>query len=181
MKKLLLAVISLGIASSITTAQEVRNRPAPPPHIQEHMHKKGGDPLLQQLNLSGAQKEQLKKEHEKALEKVLTPEQKIKLKELRKEEESRKEMAEKKRDEKLKEKLGITEAQLTKLKSLQNQFKEKMQAVRQDVNQTVQQQRDRTRELITQQQKALQELLNSEQLDKYKKMMREKMRHPRKI
>jgi hypothetical protein len=180
MKKLVFAVVSLGLATTMSIAQEIPTRPAPPPHMQERMPKKGGeDPLLQQLNLTAAQKEQLKKEQEKALEKVLTTEQKNKWKELRKEQERRKETAEKKRDEKLKEKLGLTDAQVTKLKILQKEFIEKMQTVRQDLTQTVQQQRDRTRELVTQQQKALKEILNTEQLEKYQKMMREKMRQRR--
>ncbi|MFZ9695003.1 MAG: hypothetical protein ACO3AY_03925 [Chitinophagaceae bacterium] len=178
MKKLFVALVTLGITAGITTAQEIPNRPARPPHMQQRIQRNAGDPVLQQLNLSASQKEQLKKEQEKALEKVLTPEQKKKLKELRNEQERRKETAAQKRDANLKEKLGLTEGQLTKLKTLQKEFSEKMQIVRQDVTQTVQQQRDRTRELLSQQQKALKELLNTEQLEKYRKMMREKMRPP---
>jgi len=178
MKKLLVVVAGFGFAAGTLFAQEIPNRLSPPPHFQPRSHK-GGDPIVEQLKLSHAQKEQLKKEHEKALEKVLTPEQKTKLKELRQEQAVRKQSAEKKKDEKLKQELGITDAQLTKLKNLQTEFKEKMKTVREDVNQTVQQQRDRTRELITKQQQALKELLNSEQLEKYKKMMQDKMRHLR--
>lgn len=173
-------LIALSLLAGITVAQQVPNRMAPPP-VQQRQHKGGEEALMQQLNLTQAQREQLKKEHDKALERVLTAEQKAKLGQLRQQQQALKDSAQKRQDRKLKEQLGLSNEQVVKVRELQRGFREKMKAIQEDVNQTVQQQRDRTRELWESQQKNWQEVLTPEQLEKYKSLMQERMRkmhHP---
>ncbi|MFM8592611.1 MAG: hypothetical protein ACKOA3_06925 [Sphingomonadales bacterium] len=136
----------------------------------------GNKQLLQRLQLSTAQREQLKKEQEQALEKVLTTEQKKKLKEIRRQQQERKEEMQGRQRQQLKDRLSLTDEQATRLQELQKNFMESMKKNRQQLDQTIAQQRERAREMMETHQQSLKKLLSAEQLDTYKTMMRDKMR-----
>ena len=172
-------LIGLGLLASMSMAQPIPHRMAPPPQFQHRQFKNSEGAFMQRLNLTQAQKEQLKKEHDKALERILTADQKEKLAKFRQQEQAFKDSAQKRQDRKLKEQLGLSNEQVAKVRALQKEFKVKMTAIREDVNQTVQQQRDRTRELWQSQQKAWKEVLSPEQLEKYKGLLQKKMQKMR--
>ncbi|NDF98994.1 MAG: hypothetical protein EB101_08750, partial [Chitinophagia bacterium] len=136
----------------------------------------GNDMLMQRLQLTPAQQDQLKKEQEQALEKVLTPDQKKKLKEIRQQQQERKNNMLSQQRQQLKERLSLSDEQAAKLQDLQKNFMESMKKNRQQLDQTIAQQREKTREMMETHQQALKKLLSAEQLEKYKSIMRDKMR-----
>ncbi len=79
MNKLVILITAL-LINVVATAQQPERKGPPPPNWRNLQDKKQS--MLEELELTDAQKEQLKKEHEKALEKVLTPEQKKQRKEM---------------------------------------------------------------------------------------------------
>jgi len=173
------SIITLVIATALLVTANAQDRPAPhdprPPYRNDQK-KQGNELLLQRLQLSSAQREQLKKEQEQALEKVLTADQKKKLKEIRQQQEQRKEEMQARQRLQLKDRLSLTDDQASKLQDLQKNFMESMKKNRQQLDQTIAQQRDRAREMMETHQQSLKKLLSAEQLDKYRMMMRDKMR-----
>ena len=172
-------IITLCIATLLIGQAVGQDRPAPgapPPPHQGPNRKQGNELLMQRLQLTPAQRDQLKKEQEIALEKVLTPDQKKKLKEIRQQQQERKNNMLGQQRQQLKERLSLTDEQATKLQDLQKNFMESMKKNRQQLDQTIAQQRDRAREMMETHQQSLKKLLSAEQLEKYKTMMRDKMR-----
>jgi len=172
-------ITTLLVATSLLTM--VHAQDGPPPHAprsdrQRPQREQGDERLMQQLQLTPTQREQLKKEHEQALEKVLTPDQKKKLKEIRQRQQERKEEMQARQRQQLKDRLSLTDDQATKLQDLQKSFMESMKKNRQHLDQTIAQQREKAREMMETHQQSLKKLLNAEQLEKYKTMMRDKMR-----
>lgn len=180
MKQLIL-LTGLSLLAGAVVAQSVPKPKAPFSHFQQSQHKTSHQLLMQRLHLTSAQKEQLKKEQDKALEKVLTLEQKATLGQFRQKQQAFKDSVQKRQDRKLKERLGISQEQVTKLRDMQRTFRENMKANQEDLKQSVQQQRDRTRELWQAQQKAFQEMFSKEQLEKYKMLMQAKMQKMRQL
>jgi chromosome segregation ATPase len=172
-------IITFCIATLLIGQAIGQDRPAPgaprPPH-QGPNRKQGNEQHKQRLQLTPAQRDQLKKEQEQALEKVLTPDQKKKLKEIRQQQQERKNNMLGKQRQQLKERLSLTDEQATKLQDLQKNFMESMKKNRQQLDQTIAQQRDRAHEMMETHQQSLKKLLSAEQLEKYKTMMRDKMR-----
>jgi Spy/CpxP family protein refolding chaperone len=158
-------IITFCIATLLIGQAIGQDRPAPgaPPPPHPGPHRKQGN-------------HQLKKEQEQALEKVLTPDQKKKLKEIRQQQQERKNNMLGKQRQQLKERLSLTDEQATKLQDLQKNFMESMKKNRQQLDQTIAQQRDRAHEMMETHQQSLKKLLSAEQLEKYKTMMRDKMR-----
>lgn len=175
MKSIVIAVLATCLLVT-ANAQEKQAPHDPRPPYRNDQRKQGNELLLQRLQLTSAQREQLKKEQEQALEKVLTPDQKKKLKEIRRQQQQRKEEMESRQRQQLKDRLSLTDAQATQLQDLQRNFMESMKKNRQQLDQTIAQQRERTRELIETHQQSLKKLLSAEQLDRFKMMMRDKMR-----
>ena len=172
-------IITLCIATLLIGQAVGQDRPAPgapPPPHPGPPRKPGHELLMQRLQLTPAQRDQLKKEQEIALEKVLTPDQKKKLKEIRQQQQERKNNMLGQQRQQLKERLSLTDEQATKLQDLQKNFMESMKKNRQQLDQTIAQQRDRAREMMETHQQSLKKLLSAEQLEKYKTMMRDKMR-----
>lgn len=180
MKQLIL-LTGLSLLASTIVAQGVPKPKAPLSHFQQSQHKTSHQQLMQRLHLTSAQKEQLKKEQDKALEKVLTIEQKATLGQFRQKQQAVKDSMQNRQDRKLKERLGISQEQVTKLRDMQRTFRENMKANQEDIKQSVQQQRDRTRELWQAQQKAFQVMFSKEQLEKYKALMQAKMQKMRQL
>ena len=173
------SIISLVLAIALLVTANAQERPAPhnprPPYRNEH-RKQDNELLLQRLQLSAAQREQLKKEQEQALEKVLNADQKKKLKEIRQQQQQRKEEMQARQRQQLKDRLSLTDDQASKLQDLQKSFTESIKKNRQQLDQTIAQQRDRAREMMETHQQSLKKLLSAEQLEKYRMMMRDKMR-----
>ena len=76
-------LLALALMSTLVNAQPVPERKVAPRDQLTRIREERKQNLSEQLNLSDSQREQLKKEQEKALEKVLTPDQKKQLKELK--------------------------------------------------------------------------------------------------
>ena len=177
----------------------------------DHRHHKGKrhhEMVSKQLNLTDAQKEQIKtinkdhhskmaelrknenitvkemrerrsaiaKEHRSAIEGVYTPEQKTKLQELRKKsaEQRKEKMA--KRSEKMKEQLSLTSDQSSKLKTMNDGYREKIEAIRKNesLDQSAKKQQFQT--LRQQQKEEIKSILNAEQLQKLEEMKKDKGR-----
>jgi chromosome segregation ATPase len=175
MKSIVFVVLAAGLLVT-ANAQEKQTPHVPRPPYRNDQRKQGNELLLQRLQLTSAQREQLKKEQEQALEKVLTADQKKKLKEIRQQQQQRKEEMEARQRQQLKDRLSLTDDQATKLQDLQKNFMESMKKNRQQLDQTIAQQRERTRELMETHQQSLKKLLSAEQLDRFRMMMRDKMR-----
>lgn len=158
-------------------AQEPPVPGAPRPPQQGRNSQQRSEMLLQRLQLTPAQREQLKKEQEQALEKVLTPDQKKRLKEIRQQQQVRKEEMQTRQRQQLKDRLSLTDEQASQLQNLQKNFMESMKRNRQQLDQTIAQQRDRARNLMETHQQSLKKLLSTEQLEKYRNLVRDKMRN----
>jgi hypothetical protein len=173
------SIITLLLVSGLLVTASAQDKPAPhpprPPYRTEN-RMQGNELLMQRLQLTPAQREQLKKEQEQALEKVLTPDQKKRLKEMRQQQQQRKVEMQARQRQQLKDRLSLTDDQATKLQDLQKSFMESMKKNRQQLDQTIAQQRERTREMMETHQQSLKKLLSAEQLEKYRMMMRDKMR-----
>ena len=131
--------------------------------------------LSEQLKLSETQREQLKKEQEKALEKVLTPEQKKQLKDLKEKQTARKDSAQKRQAARLKEALSLTDEQVVKLQAQQQKFQQSMRAMQKKAETFRDSHREQLRSMMEEQKNSLSQLLNAEQLEKYKRMMQDRM------
>jgi Spy/CpxP family protein refolding chaperone len=135
-------------------------------------HDKGR--LAKELNLTEAQKQQMKaiREEQKAkMQNVLTAEQKAKraeLKEKRKNEFKNKERNNEARDrmEGMKKELGLSEAQGQKIKALNEEFKAKAQAIKNNASLTDQQRKEQFNSLNEERKTRMKAILTAEQLQK---------------
>lgn len=178
MKTIITLFLAIGSMLPLTAQEHPGSQaPRPPRPPQEGPgRKQQKEMLLDRLQLTTAQREQLKKEQEQALEKVLTTEQKKKLSQLRQQQQQRKEEGLRRQRQQLKDRLSITEEQASKLQALQKNFMESMKKNREQLDQTVAQQRERARSLMEAHQESLKKMLNMEQLQQFKDIMRDKMR-----
>ena len=174
MKSIFILLLTAGLVVSASAQDKPAPHPPRPPYHTDN-RKHGNERLMQRLELTPSQREQLKKEQEQALEKVLTGDQKKKLKEIRLQQQQRKEEMQGRQRQQLKDRLSLTDEQATKLQDLQKNFMESMKKNRQQLDQTIAQQRERAREMMETQQQSLKKLLSAEQLEKYKMMMRDRM------
>lgn len=174
MKKSLISIALVAI-SALAIAQPVQERSRAPREQLSKIREEKKQNLSEQLNLSDTQREQLKKEQEKALEKVLTPEQKKQLKELKDKQTARKDSAQKRQAARLKEALSLSDEQVVKLQAQQQNFQQSMRAMQRKAESFRDNHREQLRSLMEEQKKNLSQLLNAEQLEKYKRMMRDRM------
>jgi Spy/CpxP family protein refolding chaperone len=176
MNKLFILTTALLISIGATAQQPQRKGP-PPPNWRNAQDKKQS--MLEELDLTDAQKEQLKKEHEKALEKVLTPEQKKQRKEMLDKQSARKDSAQKRQAQHLQKMLHLSDEQTSKLIAQQEKFQESMKKFKKEANAQMIEHREKMRTLMEEQSNNLKQILSPEQLEKYKYMMRERMRKMR--
>ncbi len=176
MNKLFILTTALLISIGATAQQPDRKGP-PPPNWRNAQDKKQS--MLEELDITDAQKEQLKKEHEKALEKVLTPEQKKQRKEMLDKQSARKDSAQKRQAQHLQKMLHLSDEQTSKLIAQQEKFQESMKKFKKEANAKMIEHREKMRTLMEEQSNNLKQILSPEQLEKYKYMMRERMRKMR--
>ena len=168
-------LLALALMSTLVNAQPVPERKVAPRDQQARIREERKQPLSEQLNLSESQREQLKKEQEKALEKVLTPDQKKQLKELKEQQTARKDSAKKRQATRLKEALSLSDEQVVKLQAQQEKFQQSMRSLKKKADAFRDSHRAELKSLMEEQKNNLSQLLNPEQLEKYKRMMRERM------
>jgi len=176
MNKLLILTTAM-LISAVVTAQQPERKGPPPPNWKNAQDKKQS--MLEELDLTDAQKEQLKKEHEKALEKVLTPEQKKQRKEMLDKQIARKDSAQKRQAQYLQKALHLSDEQTSKLITQQEKFQESMKKFKKEANEQIMEHREKVRIMMEEQSNNLKQILSPEQLEKYKSIMRERMRKMR--
>ena len=176
MNKLVILITAL-LINVVATAQQPERKGPPPPNWRNLQDKKQS--MLEELDLTDAQREQLKKEHEKALEKVLTPEQKKQRKEMLDKQSARKDSAQKRQAQHLKQVLSLSDEQASKLMAQQEKFQESMKKFRKEAGSQMMEQRQKLRALMEEQSNNLKQILSPEQIEKYKKIMQERMRKMR--
>lgn len=167
------------LVSATASAQQTHERKGPPPPPTERSLPQQRNAMADQLQLTDAQKEQLKKEHEKAMDKVLTPEQKKLRKELMDKQAARKDSAQKRQAQKLKQALSLSDEQVSKLMDQQEKFKASMKKFRTETSAYMSENRQKLRTMMEVQADNLRQILNPEQFEKYKKMMQERMQQLR--
>ncbi len=168
-------LFALALMSTLVNAQPVPERKVAPRDQQARIREERKQPLSEQLNLSESQREQLKKEQEKSLEKILTPDQKKQLKELKDKQTARKDSAKKRQATRLKEALSLSDEQVVKLQAQQEKFQQSMRSLKKKADAFRDSHRAELKSLMEEQKNNLSQLLNPEQLEKYKRMMRERM------
>ena len=116
------------------------------------------------------------KEHRSAIEGVYTPEQKTKLQELRKKSAEQRKETMAKRGEKMKEQLSLTSDQSSKLKTMNDSYREKFEAIRKDesLDQSAKKQQFQT--LRQQKKEEMKAILNADQLQKLEEMKKDRGR-----
>ncbi|MFM1858185.1 MAG: hypothetical protein RLZ05_1245 [Bacteroidota bacterium] len=173
MNKLSILTTAL-LISVVATAQQPQRKGPPPPNWRNAQDKKQS--MLEELDLTDVQKEQLKKEHEKALDKVLTPEQKKQRKEMLEKQSARKDSAQKRQAQYLQKALHLSEEQTSKLVAQQEKFQESMIKFKKEATAQMAERREKVRTMMEEQSNNLKQILSPEQLEKYKYMMRERMK-----
>lgn len=173
MNKLFILTIAL-LISVVATAQQPQRKGPPPPNWRNAQDKKQS--MLEELDLTDAQKEQLKKEHEKALDKVLTSEQKKQRKEMLEKQSARKDSAQKRQAQYLQKTLHLSDEQTSKLIAQQEKFQESMKKFKKEATAQMAERREKVRTMMEEQSNNLKQILSPEQLEKYKYMMRERMK-----
>ena len=176
MNKLLILTAAL-LSFSFAFAQQPERKGPPPPPWRTAQERKQS--MLEELHLSDSQKEQLKKEQEKALDKILTPEQKKQRKDFLDKQAARKDSAQKRQAQHLQKALHLTDEQTTKLMAQQNKLQESMKQFKKEASEQLMERREKLRSLMEEQSKNLKQILNEEQLEKYKTIMRERMQKMR--
>lgn len=176
MNKLLILTAAL-LSFSFAFAQQPERKGTPPPPWRTAQERKQS--MLHELHLSDSQKEQLKKEQEKALDKILTPEQKKQRKDFLDKLAARKDSAQKRQAQHLQKALHLSDEQTTKLMAQQNKLQESMKQFKKEASEQLMERREKLRSLMEEQSKNLKQILNEEQLEKYKTIMRERMQKMR--
>ena len=107
---------------------------------------------------------------------MYTPEQKTRLQELRKKsaEQRKEKMA--KRGEKMKEQLSLTSDQSSKLKTMNDGYREKFEAIRKNESLDQSAKKQQFQALRKQQKEEMKSILNAEQLQKLEEMKKDKGR-----
>ncbi len=165
------------LISTIALAQHPERKGPPQPNWRNAQDKKQS--IVEELELTDTQKEQLKKEYEKALEKVLTPEQKKQRKEMLDKQSARKDSLQKKQAQHLQKTLHLSDEQTSKLIAQQEKFQESMKKFKKEVSTQMMERREKMRTMMEEQSNNLKQILSPEQIEKYKFMMRERMRKMR--
>ena len=145
MNKLVILATAL-LISAFAPAQQPERKGPPPPNWRNAQDKKQS--MLEELNLTDAQKEQLKKEHEKAIEKVLTPAQKKQRKEMQDKQSARKDSAQKKQAQLLQKTLHLSDEQTSKLMAQQEKFQESMKKFKKEVSTQMMERREKMRTMM---------------------------------
>ena len=116
--------------------------------------------------------ETLRKEHQTALQKILTPDQQAKMKQLRK-------AAGDKQLQRMKEQLNLTEEQTAQIKQQRAAAQKQMQAIRENKKLSTDQKKEAAKKLMKEQKEGLQNLLTEEQKKKWKTLRPQGPRGPK--
>jgi len=139
--------------------------------LNEEHHKKMEE-LKKQDNItvkeSRDRMEKLRKEHHEKFQALLTPEQKAQIEKNKEVQKARMDEMNKKRGEKLKTVLGLSDEQSAKMETNRKQMGEKMRAIREDKSLSDEQKKEKTKELMKQQKENMKSILTEEQLKKLK-------------
>ncbi len=108
-------------------------------------------------------------------EALLTPEQKSKMQEIKKEEMAKREELEQKRMDKMKASLNLTDDQVAKLQSEHQNFKTQAKAIREDKSLTVDQKKEQFMDLRKQMKENEKNIFTAEQLQKREELRKSKM------
>jgi Spy/CpxP family protein refolding chaperone len=107
--------------------------------------------------------ENLRKENQSAMQNILTPEQKEKMKSMRGK-------AGEMQMQGMKERLNLTDDQAVQLKKQQSATQKQMQAIRENASLSTEQKREASKKLMKEQKESMEKLLTEEQKKKFKEM-----------
>lgn len=113
-------------------------------------------------------RENLRSDHRAKMESIYTPEQKAQLEKMKKDRQLKQRDMMKKRAERMKTHLGLTDEQSAKLEKSRKEMGEKMKAIRENKSLSDIQKREEMRELAKQHHENLKSILTEEQLKKMK-------------
>ena len=119
----------------------------------------------------------LRKEQHEKMQSLLTAEQKDQLKKNREEHKAGMEQMQKKRGEKMKAMLNLTDDQSARMEKNRADMVEKMKAIRENQSYTDMERREKMKEAIKAQHENLRSILTEEQLQKMKEHKRESPKH----
>ncbi len=121
------------------------------------------------------QRAALLKEQKTAFENLLTPEQKTKMADLKKQAMAKKEAMEAKRLDKMKTQLGLTDEQTASIKNLNQDFRDKMKKLHEDNTIERTSKREQAMVLLQQHKKDLEGIFTTDQLNKFKEFRKDRM------
>ncbi|MET0394785.1 MAG: hypothetical protein ABW019_16690 [Chitinophagaceae bacterium] len=191
MKKIMLSVIALAIATVTLQAQDA-------PGKKHHSGRKHHAAAYQQLNLTDAQKTQMKtitedfrkqvqelkknenitvkdqkdrmqalrNDHKTKVQNLLTSDQKAQLAKMKQDRGTARKGDAKARMEKMKTELGLTDSQVAQLEKSRTEMMTKLKAVRENKSLTDDQKKAQAKDLMKQQKESLKNVLTEEQLKK---------------
>lgn len=116
--------------------------------------------------------ENLRKEHKASMDGILTPEQKTQMQKMKEEGKAKREAFDKKRGERMKTELGLTDEQSAKMESNRKEMGEKMKAIRENKSLNDDQKKEQMKELFKKQKENMKSVLTEEQLKKLKESHR---------
>jgi Spy/CpxP family protein refolding chaperone len=114
------------------------------------------------------QSEALRKEQQEKMQNILTADQKAKMQELRSKKQTGSKAKGEKRFEEMQNDLNLSNDQATKLKSQNEAFRNKMQAIRDNKTLSQEQKKEQVKALAAEHKESLKSVLTAEQLDKMK-------------
>ncbi len=119
-------------------------------------------------------KTSLAKEHKSAIEGILTPEQKTKIQEQRNKSMEKRQQMQAKRMEKMKKDLALTDAQSSKLKTMNESYKGKFESLKRNESLDRTAKKEQFQALKQQQKEELKNVLTPEQIQKFDEMKKDK-------
>ena len=149
------------------------------PGFNKKQHRGGGYEMAQ-LNLTDAQKSQLKairEEYHQKVQSVLTDEQKASMQKMKAAHKGGKKHH-RFNAEKMKQELGLTDDQVASLKKNRTEAMEKMKAIRADKSKTEEQRKVELKEFRKQQHESLRSILTEEQLKKLEQKKSHRSKQP---
>ncbi|UAY51593.1 hypothetical protein [Ferruginibacter albus] len=199
----LLAVVMLGVAVNAQTTKAADNKQAF--HHKGKFHKKGiafkqlnltedqkqqlkanneeYKKQLQKLNKNESitvkefrdKKEALRKQQKEKFMALLTPEQKTKLEQLKQQQKQQREMAAAKRMEKMKTNLGLSDQQVAQLKQQHQNFKSKIQSIKENDKLSRTEKREQLEALKNENKDSFKKILTPDQLNKMEELKKNRM------
>lgn len=122
-----------------------------------------------------SKKDQIKKEQRSKIESILTTDQKLKIKDLKKDQMAKKEGMENKRMDKMKSSLNLTDAQASKLQSQHETFKAQAKAIKENNSLSKDQKNEQLIDLRNKSKESEKSILTTEQLQKKEALKSNKM------